>query len=206
MYASDPDSLRVAWKPRWGSRRLSLRLLFIHTPSSGSDNGGVAGEKRPEPPPWAPVKAQTAALLRLAGEVLLMSPTPPPVCCLATPTSHSLHLGSPGHAERSTLPLLSEETGDGECSSPPKSRSEPSLVGGEKRTWRTARTQPWDEGLSVAHGEGLSATAAQGCPGENGLVSYPECSGSAWDDAAADPDSCCSLHPLGSLPSPVPCN
>lgn len=97
LYDSDRDSPRVAWKPRWG--RLSLQLLFMHIPSSGSDNG-VAGDKRPGPPPWAVAEAQMGALPSLRGE---MPPRSPLFAAWQHPTPRVLLLGPPRHAE-SALP------------------------------------------------------------------------------------------------------
>lgn len=72
LYDSDRDSLCVAWKRRWGPGG-ALWLVFIHIPSSGSDNG-IAGEKRPGPPPWALAEAQKAALPPWTEEMLPRSP------------------------------------------------------------------------------------------------------------------------------------
>ena len=98
----------VAWKQWWWGgvwATLSLRLLFIQIPSSASERA-IAGEKSPEPPPWAPGKAQ-------------MSPAPvplvlgrrdavpaPPTPCLAIAPSPGHPPGPPRHAEKSALPQL----------------------------------------------------------------------------------------------------
>lgn len=115
---------------------------------------------RPRPQP-RPRPGPTAALLRLREAELSRSP---PACCLVTPTFHSLRLGSPGRAERSTLPPLPGETGGAKRSSLPspgplQSQGQNRVWSGEaseKRTWLMARTQQWDKGLSFAHGEGPS--------------------------------------------------
>lgn len=81
LYDNDRDSLCVAWKQQWG---VDLSGASIHIPSSGSDNS-IAGEKRPEPPPWTPFEAQMVTLLSLKGDVLPRSllfaawPDSPPV-------------------------------------------------------------------------------------------------------------------------------
>ena len=108
LYDSDRDRPRVAWKQWWWGgvwATLSLRLLFIQIPSSASERA-TAGEKSPEPPPWAPGKAQ-------------MSPAPvplvlgrrdavpaPPTPCLAIAPSPGHPPGPPRHAEKSALPQL----------------------------------------------------------------------------------------------------
>lgn len=172
MYDSDRDSLCVAWKRRWGPGG-TLRLVFIHIPSSGSDNV-IAGEKRPGPPPWALAEAQEAALLPWTEEMLPRSPR----FAAWRPRSCSLHRGPRTHAESvlslrdvgGVFPPRSRPTGFHShrpgfgCSArelplPGRLRkSGPARHWGGRRSQRSLgwmdRPQQW--GLGTVQGEGMS--------------------------------------------------
>lgn len=148
-----------------------FRLVFIQIPSLGSDNG-IAGEKRPGPPPWALVEAWAAALMSLAREMLPRSPLfaawrPP--SCISTRGHPCSRVGPalPPGGQRRTHTAGSLRSTPDSLAVDAQHRSSPSLDAFE--SWDQSSTGvggglkfPWLEGWTPAVGERAGHRAGGG--------------------------------------------